>query len=258
MSRKKYQNFLIKNFINFIIYHIKKNIQKKYSKKIFKKNIQKKIFKKKYSKKKMVIFVKSSNPEYTIYLGKDKYENEDLIKYGFPIDIWFHVENYSSAHVYLRLPDNITCDKIPKEILEECCQIVKDSSKDGRKQEKVNICYTPWENLKKTNNMEIGEVSFKDMNKVYYIRNISKNSELLKKLKKNSFEKNIDYAAEKESYNLEVKNKMKKELEEKKRKEKEEIKKAKELKKEQHFEYIDQIGTVTTNKDEVDLEDDFW
>ena len=43
LSRKKYQNFLIKNFINFIINHIKKNIQKKYSKK----NIQKKIFKKK-------------------------------------------------------------------------------------------------------------------------------------------------------------------------------------------------------------------
>lgn len=27
----------------------------------------------------------------SLYMGKDKYENEDLIKYGWPEDIWFHV-----------------------------------------------------------------------------------------------------------------------------------------------------------------------
>lgn len=36
--------------------------------------------------------------------GADKYENEDLIKYSLPHDVWFHVDNLSSAHVYLRLP----------------------------------------------------------------------------------------------------------------------------------------------------------
>lgn len=25
---------------------------------------------------------------YTIYMGKDKYENEELLKYAFPEDIW--------------------------------------------------------------------------------------------------------------------------------------------------------------------------
>ena len=29
--------------------------------------------------------------------------DEDLIKWGWPEDVWFHVHNYSSAHVYLRL-----------------------------------------------------------------------------------------------------------------------------------------------------------
>jgi hypothetical protein len=29
--------------------------------------------------------------------GKDKYENEDLIKYGIPEDFWFHVDDLSSA-----------------------------------------------------------------------------------------------------------------------------------------------------------------
>ena len=38
----------------------------------------------------------------TIFMGKDKFENEDLIKYGLPNDVWFHVDKMSSAHVYIR------------------------------------------------------------------------------------------------------------------------------------------------------------
>ena len=49
----------------------------------------------------MVLFF-SSSEGYTIYMGEDKYVNEDLIKYGLPEDIWFHVDDLSSAHVYLR------------------------------------------------------------------------------------------------------------------------------------------------------------
>lgn len=40
------------------------------------------------------------------YVGRDKHENEYLIQYGWPGDIWFHVEGLSSAHVYFRV--NIT------------------------------------------------------------------------------------------------------------------------------------------------------
>jgi hypothetical protein len=29
--------------------------------------------------------------------------DEDLIKWGWPEDVWFHVDKLSSAHVYLRL-----------------------------------------------------------------------------------------------------------------------------------------------------------
>lgn len=36
--------------------------------------------------------------------GQDKHENEELIKYSFPTDVWFHVDDLSSAHVYLRMP----------------------------------------------------------------------------------------------------------------------------------------------------------
>jgi predicted ribosome quality control (RQC) complex YloA/Tae2 family protein len=50
-----------------------------------------------------MVFFFETNEGYVIYMGTDKYENEDLIKYGLPEDIWFHVEDLSSAHVYLRL-----------------------------------------------------------------------------------------------------------------------------------------------------------
>ena len=41
-----------------------------------------------------------------VYMGKDKFENEDLIKYAWEEDIWFHVEGLSSAHVYYRLNED--------------------------------------------------------------------------------------------------------------------------------------------------------
>ena len=37
-------------------------------------------------------------------MGRDKFENEELIKHMWPEDVWFHVDDLSSAHVYLRLP----------------------------------------------------------------------------------------------------------------------------------------------------------
>ena len=39
-----------------------------------------------------------------MYMGKDKWENEKLLANGWPEDIWFHVDDLSSAHVYIRLP----------------------------------------------------------------------------------------------------------------------------------------------------------
>ena len=52
----------------------------------------------------MVFFFTCVDERYTVYMGKDKYENEELLKYGWPEDVWFHVDSFSSAHVYLRMP----------------------------------------------------------------------------------------------------------------------------------------------------------
>lgn len=66
-----------------------------------------------------------------IYMGKDKYENEELLKFFFPEDIWFHVDNLSSAHVYLRLNKEESFENIEQALLDECCQLVKENSIDG-------------------------------------------------------------------------------------------------------------------------------
>lgn len=94
--------------------------------------------------------------DYLLYMGKDKFENEDLIRWGWPEDVWFHVDKLSSAHVYLRLPQGVAWDAIPAEILQECCQLCKANSIEGVKLSDTDIIYTPWSNLKKTGAMDAG------------------------------------------------------------------------------------------------------
>ena len=55
-------------------------------------------------------------------MGKDKFENEELIKYAWPdTDVWFHVAELSSAHVYLRVMEGIsTLKDIPDDLVQEC------------------------------------------------------------------------------------------------------------------------------------------
>jgi predicted ribosome quality control (RQC) complex YloA/Tae2 family protein len=143
-------------------------------------------------------------------MGKDKYENEELIKYGLPIDIWFHVDNLSSAHVYLRLAEGYTIDTIPEETLNECLQLVKENSIEGCKKDKVSIVYTPWENLLKKSSMEIGQVGFKSDKAVITVHNISKVKDVLKRIEKTMEVKTIDLEAEKEAFMKELSNKRKK------------------------------------------------
>jgi predicted ribosome quality control (RQC) complex YloA/Tae2 family protein len=66
-------------------------------------------------------------------MGRDKFENEDLIKYGWPEDIWFHVDDLSSAHVYLRMKPGMGMDDVPEEAVLDCSALVKANSIAGCK-----------------------------------------------------------------------------------------------------------------------------
>eukprot|EP00920_Eleutheroschizon_duboscqi_P020932 GHVT01049380.1.p1 GENE.GHVT01049380.1~~GHVT01049380.1.p1 ORF type:complete len:119 (+),score=26.14 GHVT01049380.1:852-1208(+) len=81
----------------------------------------------------MVFYFECSDPAYKIYMGKDKYENEDLIAYGFPEDIWFHACDLSSAHVYLRMPVGTELAQVPKNVMKEMAQLTKANSIEGER-----------------------------------------------------------------------------------------------------------------------------
>ena len=133
----------------------------------------------------MFFFVCFSNPDVIIYMGKDKYENEELIKYAWPDrDIWFHVEDLSSAHVYLRLPAPIQdYSEIPDEVVQECAQLTKANSIQGCKKASCGINYTWARNLKKTIGMEVGAVTFHNQSLVKRI-SINKDKEIIKRVMK--------------------------------------------------------------------------
>ena len=50
------------------------------------------------------------------------------LRYGWPEDLWFHVDDLSSAHVYLRLPRGDSFETVPEEVVEECASLVKANS----------------------------------------------------------------------------------------------------------------------------------
>ncbi|KAL8522001.1 hypothetical protein ACS0TY_012235 [Phlomoides rotata] len=142
-----------------------------------------------------MVFYFKARPEagdYAIFMGLDKYENEELIKYGFPEDIWFHVDKMSSAHVYLRLQKGQTIDDIPEGVLEDCAQLVKANSIQGNKVNNVDVVYTPWQNLKKTASMDVGQVGFYNSKMVRTVRVEKRINEIVNRLNKTKVERTPD------------------------------------------------------------------
>ncbi|KAJ3090505.1 Coiled-coil domain-containing protein 25 [Quaeritorhiza haematococci] len=147
----------------------------------------------------MVLYFTSNvvDPPALLYMGKDKFENEELIKYGFEEDVWFHVDKMSSAHVYLRLNPGQTWDNIPEPLLQDIAQLTKANSIEGNKKNNIIVIYTPWSNLKKTPGMETGQVTFHKQNVVKRIHVEKRQNDIINRLNKTKEEKFPDLAAEK-------------------------------------------------------------
>ncbi|KAA8525295.1 hypothetical protein F0562_007150 [Nyssa sinensis] len=139
--------------------------------------------------------------DYTIFMGLDKFENEELIKYGFPEDIWFHVDKMSSAHVYVRLHKGQTIDDISEGLLEDCAQLVKANSIQGNKVNNVDVVYTPWQNLRKTASMDVGQVGFHNPKMVRTVRVEKRINDTVNRLNRTKVERTPDLKAEREAVN---------------------------------------------------------
>ena len=155
----------------------------------------------------MVYYFKSRCGEYTLYMGKDKYENEHLIRYGWPEDVWFHVDDLSSAHVYLRLKPDMTLDDLTTinngDLLTDCAALVKANSIQGCKKNNVYVVYTRWKNLKKTNDMVDGQVSFHRPENVRRI-NVEKHNSIVRQIEKTKQERFPDLALEQQQREREI------------------------------------------------------
>ncbi|KAI6107673.1 cytoplasmic protein [Pisolithus croceorrhizus] len=127
-------------------------------------------------------------------MGKDKVENEDLIKYAWPQDVWFHVDKLSSAHVYLRMPDGMNWEAIPQAVLVDCAQLVKANSIEGNKKDNITVIYTPADNLKKQGDMAVGQVAFHNDKRVVHVA--KRENPIVNRLNKTKVEKQVDHEQE--------------------------------------------------------------
>lgn len=181
--------------------------------------------------------------------GRDKHENEDLIKHSLPIDIWFHVDKLSSAHVYLRLPEGKTINDIPEETLEDAAQLVKANSIQGNKENKLSIVYTPASNLKKTGDMVVGQVGFHDEKQVKYMKVEKRINDIVNRLNKTKQELYPDLLAEKESWLVKQRQKAKADAQRLKSLEKAEKEEQKRLKELMSYDRIMVDDAMQTTKD---------
>jgi len=203
-----------------------------------------------------VFYFTATDSEYIIYMGKDKFENEDLIKWGWPEDIWFHVDDMSSAHVYLRLVRGQSIQDIPADVLEDCAQLVKANSINGNKVDNVVVIYTPWDNLKKTPGMEVGQVGFHDDHQVFKTKVSKRVNMIVNRLNKTKEERTPDLAAERDKRDQGEKTEKKAVARDQKRKDKEISEKKKQEAELKSYDTMFKSASMRSNKDNAD-DDDF-
>nr|CAG4641285.1 EOG090X0G3O [Eulimnadia texana] len=189
--------------------------------------------------------------------GEDKHENEELIKWGWPEDVWFHVDKLSSAHVYLRLKPEQTIDDIPPAVLEDAVQLVKANSIQGNKMNNIDVVYTQWSNLKKTQGMEVGQVGFHRDKEVRKIRVEKRLNEVINRLNKTKVERKVDLRSEREKRDQTEREDKKRLLREQREREKEEEKRRQEEAELRSYDRIMKSEVMTSNKDNGNDSDDF-
>ncbi|XP_023327206.1 coiled-coil domain-containing protein 25 isoform X1 [Eurytemora carolleeae] len=207
----------------------------------------------------MVFYFTSTavDPPVTLFMGMDKFENEHLIKWGWPEDVWFHVDKVSSAHVYLRLNPGESLDSVPQTLIEDAAQLVKANSIEGCKMNDVDVVYTMWENLHKTESMEVGQIGFHKQKEVRKIRLPKKDTNIINRLNKTKVEKEVDFRGEREQRDKEEREDKKKKMKKIEEQKKEEEKKRKEEAELRSYSNLMKEEKMKSNKDGGSDSDDF-
>lgn len=207
----------------------------------------------------MVFYFTSTvvEPPVTLFMGLDKHENEDLIKWGWPEDVWFHVDKISSAHVYLRLAKNQTLDDVPMAVIEDAAQLVKANSISGNKMNDIDVVYTMWHNLHKTEGMEVGQVGFHKQKEVRKIRVARRDNMIVNRLNKTKQEEHPDFRAEREKRDKQERDERKRNFKQQEEQKKEEERKRQQEEQLRSYDRLMTSANMTSNKDGGDDSDDF-
>lgn len=113
-------------------------------------------------------------------------------------------------------------------MLEDAAQLVKANSIEGNKMNDIDVVYTMWSNLKKTQGMEVGQVGFykdKDVRKIHVAKRINA---IVNRLNKTKRSEEVNFRAEREQRDKNEREDKKKLLREQKEKEKAEEKRRQE------------------------------
>ena len=202
-----------------------------------------------------------------IYMGKDKFENDPLIKNSHPKNIWFHVDNYSSAHLYLQLTKEQiksfkSFDKfvIEEDLLIQIAQLTKANSIKANKLNNITIIYTPVENLHTDGSMDVGTVTFKNPKLVKRIHVVKKENSIINTLNKTKTEESTeDFIKKQDSLIREIANERK--LEEREAKELNKVYEAQKKSKDDPYgDLFGQDNMQSSNEFRNDnwVEEDFW
>lgn len=107
-------------------------------------------------------------------------------------------------------------------MIEDAAQLVKANSIQGNKMNDIDVVYTMWDNLHKTEAMEVGQVGFKKQKDVRKIRVSRRENVIVNRLNKTKVEKQPDFQEERnirDRKEREAKKKVFKQMEEERKKE---------------------------------------
>lgn len=101
---------------------------------------------------------------YSIKIGGNSKENDDLVKTSAKTDMWFHVDGAPSSHLILSHEGELNA--IPKQVIKRCACLCKSHS-SSKSESKCGIVYTALANVLPTE-FE-GRVTTNEMRKIIFI-----------------------------------------------------------------------------------------
>ena len=94
---------------------------------------------------------------FTIYAGRNNLQNDRLLRFASPDDIWLHTQKYHSSHVIIAVEGRHVCDEVIVRAAEICAWY-----SDGRDGDKIPVDYCKRKFVKKPSKSKAGFVVYTD------------------------------------------------------------------------------------------------